>query len=1221
MNDETVLNEEELGAILNSPEHKDLIDELVEFVYSTKSAAMLSNVIAEYTSLPPRLVASALKYVIFPLLKKSGKVSLGIIGKKAKQTILKLDYCQKIIKYILDKDRLQEWANKTKNCKNISITPEDFAKLDYRQALEDISDAIDNLTIGQAELKDLIAELQEHISKKLEYLSPSIPVIRVETSADNPFVYSARQIPYQKRALETQLREAEEFVSCDKTFTWHVVSGEGGTGKSRFIWELFERHGVEFCGGFLEKGTTFNWHSWKPSEPTLIAIDYAGEYPKKARTLLSALIGNKESYKYPVRVVLIEREGQINFDEDTGIPEWLKGVFKVEKTIKQAMKDTYFNESKNAISLNSQYKDEDNHNDDIWEIIQTFAEGCRLDKVATLKEFASIDPKKRPLFAAFYGDAKKDGKDVKNWNSAELVGCVISTNRNKYWSKACGKKLDHDMRALSIATLSGELDLSSSELPEIIHKVCPKLSKLSSSSKRMQALGGNYDANKLSALEPDIIGELFVLQTLFTESSRPKKNDREALMTALWNSFPVGVANYFYRAFDDFHDDSRLRELFDSADLSSLEQDARYLWCICSAKVPSTTEDIKHYLSVAMSNTEITPTELVNIFTSTLRHYSALGYQLETEIEELTEVLPEEVKNQIITQKEYYLNFAAFFGVLEFATYLLKFFDKDSVYFENENGAFPLLMAAQNGHAEVVKELINADGIEVNKENKTNGTFPLLMAALNGHAEVVKELINADGIEVNKVDSIDRTFPLLMAAQNGHAEVVKELINADGIEVNKAHENGAFPLLMAAQNGHAEVVKELINADGIEVNKENKTSGTFPLLMAAQNGHAEVVKELINADGIEVNKENKTNGTFPLLMAALNGHIEVVKELINADGIEVNKENKTSGTFPLLMAAQNGHIEVVKELINADGIEVNKAHENGIFPLLMAALNGHAVKELINADGIEVNKENKTNGTFPLLMAAQNGHIEVVKELINADGIEVNKVDSIDRTFPLLMAAQNGHIEVVKELINADGIEVNKAHENGAFPLLMAAQNGHIEVVKELINADGIEVNKENKTSGTFPLLMAALNGHAEVVKELINADGIEVNKVDSIDRTFPLLMAAQNGHIEVVKELINADGIEVNKAHENGTFPLLMAAQNGHIEVVKELINADGIEVNKAHENGIFPLLMAALNGHAEVVKELINADGIEVNKAHENGAFPLLMAALDGHIEVVKN
>ena len=54
--------------------------------------------------------------------------------------------------------------------------------------------------------------------------------------------------------------------------------------------------------------------------------------------------------------------------------------------------------------------------------------------------------------------------------------------------------------------------------------------------------------------------------------------------------------------------------------------------------------------------------------------------------------------------------------------------------------------------------------------------FPLLQAAQNGHAEVVGLLLDKDA-EPNQVDEKDGLFPLLQAAQQGHAEVVRLLLD------------------------------------------------------------------------------------------------------------------------------------------------------------------------------------------------------------------------------------------------------------------------------------------------------------------------------------------------------------------------------------------------------------------------------------------------------------
>ena len=59
----------------------------------------------------------------------------------------------------------------------------------------------------------------------------------------------------------------------------------------------------------------------------------------------------------------------------------------------------------------------------------------------------------------------------------------------------------------------------------------------------------------------------------------------------------------------------------------------------------------------------------------------------------------------------------------------------------NKYGVTPLLMASQNGHAEVVKLLLAAKA-DVNAA-MTNGVTPLFIASEKGHTEIVKLLLAA----------------------------------------------------------------------------------------------------------------------------------------------------------------------------------------------------------------------------------------------------------------------------------------------------------------------------------------------------------------------------------------------------------------------------------------------------------------------------------------------
>ena len=70
-----------------------------------------------------------------------------------------------------------------------------------------------------------------------------------------------------------------------------------------------------------------------------------------------------------------------------------------------------------------------------------------------------------------------------------------------------------------------------------------------------------------------------------------------------------------------------------------------------------------------------------------------------------------------------------------------------------------------------------AAGADVNQA-KTDGATPLFIAAQNGHAEVVAQLLAA-GADVNKAPTsgfYSEATALYIAAQYGHTEVVEQLI-------------------------------------------------------------------------------------------------------------------------------------------------------------------------------------------------------------------------------------------------------------------------------------------------------------------------------------------------------------------------------------------------------------------------------------------------------------
>lgn len=118
-----------------------------------------------------------------------------------------------------------------------------------------------------------------------------------------------------------------------------------------------------------------------------------------------------------------------------------------------------------------------------------------------------------------------------------------------------------------------------------------------------------------------------------------------------------------------------------------------------------------------------------------------------------------------------------------------------------------------------------------------NGSTPLLIAAREGHPEVVETMLRY-GADPN--DGGDKGLtPLLMAASEGHLEIVKLLLGF-GADARDAPFEGRTALHEAAESGHADVCRVLIE-EGASVPTISDIQGNTPLSIAAKSGSEELL--------------------------------------------------------------------------------------------------------------------------------------------------------------------------------------------------------------------------------------------------------------------------------------------------------------------------------------------------------------------------------------------
>ncbi|MHC4740827.1 MAG: ankyrin repeat domain-containing protein [Planctomycetota bacterium] len=135
------------------------------------------------------------------------------------------------------------------------------------------------------------------------------------------------------------------------------------------------------------------------------------------------------------------------------------------------------------------------------------------------------------------------------------------------------------------------------------------------------------------------------------------------------------------------------------------------------------------------------------------------------------------------------------------------------------------------------------------EERGDMGATPLHTAAEQGHAEIMKLLIER-GMDPSQADWIARS-PLHVAAAKGHAEAVAALLEG-GAKHSPGNHQSDTPLHLAADAGHVDVVRILIEA-GADINDKDYRNQT-PLDRARDRGRKKVV-ELLLKHGAKTNKD------------------------------------------------------------------------------------------------------------------------------------------------------------------------------------------------------------------------------------------------------------------------------------------------------------------------------------------------------------------------------
>lgn len=319
-------------------------------------------------------------------------------------------------------------------------------------------------------LERLLEETNQTAYQELirtSYVSP--PVSKEERS----MLFDSDYFPFSGR--DTELKQLEEYCAAEGRILWWAVTGPGGMGKSRLVYEFCKRKRAD--GWKTER---FEAHpsrespvrsleeltAWTPDiSKTIVVLDDVQAHMETVCAWLSRM--DRTARSEDLRILLLERDGKT-----LTFASWLGA-----DPCGDGLEEWCYNEK--FLHL------EPMTDDDLTEIMENYAAaaGKNLNAQRLLKVLERVDPQlKRPLYAIAIADARCQGKDPVNWDQEKILDTLLARELDFHFNRLQG--IDDRKKNLS-KTLRTELEILLARacihgvlpLDEVDMASCPALQK------------------------------------------------------------------------------------------------------------------------------------------------------------------------------------------------------------------------------------------------------------------------------------------------------------------------------------------------------------------------------------------------------------------------------------------------------------------------------------------------------------------------------------------------------------------------------------------------------------------------------------------------------------------------------------------------------------------------------------------------------------------------
>ena len=547
---------------------------------------------------------------------------------------------------------------------------------------------------------------------------------------------------------------------------------------------------------------------------------------------------------------------------------------------------------------------------------------------------------------------------------------------------------------------------------------------------------------------------------------------------------------------------------------------------------------------------------------------------------------------------------ATFSDNLELLEYLID--HGSDVFSKTTDGRSCLHLAAQNGHLEICKALLQKYNFDIDATDDSSWTL-LHGAAWSGDSELLLYLIE-NGSDIF-IETKDGRSCLHLTAEQGHLNICRMLLQSYNFVNHERDDDGLTVLHSAVLSGELELLQYLIE-NGSDVFSKTK-DGRSCLHLAAEQGDLNICRMLLQNYNFVIH-EADDDGFTVLHSAALGGDLALLQYFIK-NGSEVFSKTK-DGRNCLHLAAEKGHLNICRALLENYNFDIH-ARDDYMFTVLLRAACSDDLKllEYLIENGSDLFSKTK-DGRSCLHLAAQNGHLEICEALLQKYNIDIHATDDSSWT-ALHGAAWSGDLELLEYLIE-NGSDIFSETKDGRSCLHLAAERGHFKICKALLQKYNIDIHATDDSSWTA-LHGAAWSGDLELLQDLIE-NGSDVFR-ETKDGRCCLHLAAERGHLKICRALLQNYNFDVYARDFSGLSVLHHAAWGGDLELFEYLVE-NGSDIFSKIKDGGTCLHLAAQNGQFKICKALLQKYNFDIHATDDSSRTALHGAAWSGDLELLQ-